>query len=297
MKHWLEAFRLRTLPLALASVFMGSVIAAYHGIFNEYVAVLTALTTVFLQILSNLANDYGDAASGADNEDRVGPRRAVQSGLIPAEKMKKAIIFFSFLALISGIALIVVGTRGLYLSYGVFFFLLGVVAIAAAIKYTVGKNPYGYRGLGDLFVFLFFGPVGVCGTYFLHTASLSVDVFLPAIAIGLFSSAVLNVNNLRDYENDKKSGKNTLVVKMGKKNAVIYHFMIIILAWLSLITFALLSDFKTIQYLFLLLLPISFIHLKAVLRDENESLDAQLKVQALTTFFVVILMGVALLIL
>ena len=216
-KNWLVAFRLRTLPLALSSIILGSMLAYADGIFSWPVAILAVTTTLFLQILSNLANDYGDSVSGVDNEHRVGPSRSVQGGAITASQMRRAVFLFAFLSLASGIGLIIVGTRGLQLESTLIYLVLGLGAIAAAIKYTVGKNPYGYQGLGDLFVFIFFGLVGVCGTYYLHTHQLPWDILLPAASVGLLSVAVLNLNNLRDRESDAASGKRTLVVKLGSE--------------------------------------------------------------------------------
>jgi len=288
IKPWIEAARLRTLPLALSSIITGSACAVYYGSFKWYIAILAALTTIFLQVLSNYANDYGDAVSGKDNEGRIGPQRAVASGEISKESMKKAVIIFSVLSLISGVSLSVIAFQsGIFV---LFFSLLGLAAIAAAIKYTVGKNPYGYNGLGDLFVFIFFGIVGVFGSFFLFGQQLEWQVLLPAICIGLLSVAVLNFNNMRDIENDAKTGKNTLAVKLGLKNAKIYQYLVVVTAFFVLIIFALVNNFELKQYTFLFLAPLFAQMMKKVIRiNKPVEFDPFLKKTAIGTFLLSIL--------
>jgi 1,4-dihydroxy-2-naphthoate octaprenyltransferase len=235
ISNWLSAFRLRTLPLAFSCIITGSFLAALYT-FKWEITLLALLTTLFLQILSNLSNDYGDTVHGADSADRIGPKRAVQSGKISKASMKMAMIVFALLALISGLLLLYIALDNVKTI--LIFLLLGLSAITAAIKYTAGKNPYGYKGLGDLFVFIFFGIVGVEGVFFLHTQAFSVNGLLPASAIGLLSVAVLNLNNMRDHVSDAKAGKNTLVVKMGFENAKRYHAALIILSFLCAHTFS-----------------------------------------------------------
>lgn len=230
LKLWIHAFRLRTLPLALTSIGMGSALASYNLSFSWSILWGAVLTTLCLQILSNLANDYGDYTNGADDDNRIGPTRAMQSGLITAEEMKKAIVYFVILSLVSGCSLLYIAFAEESISWlPVLFFLLGIACIAAAIKYTAGKNPYGYKGLGDVFVFIFFGWVGVCGTYFLMTKELTWEIFLPATTIGLFSTAVLNVNNIRDIQSDTMAGKKTWAMYLGAQHARLYHVIIIVL--------------------------------------------------------------------
>jgi 1,4-dihydroxy-2-naphthoate octaprenyltransferase len=243
---------------------------------------------VLLQILSNLANDLGDHQHGTDNSERVGPQRAVQSGAITPEQMRRAMLICGTLAFLSGCALI---TVALGLSFQTLAFLLiGLLAIGAAVKYTFGKNPYGYAGLGDISVFLFFGIVGVCGTFHLHTTQFAMPVLLPAIGIGLLSTGVLNVNNMRDIVNDEASGKRTLVVRMGPSNARIYHTLLIIGGMLGLVGFALMADLGWTMWLFLLTSPVFLMHLYRVWSTpEPRALDPQLKVLALTTFFTALL--------
>ena len=292
IKHWIKAFRLRTLPLSLSCIFLGSTLAMSEGHFNTIVFVLAIITTIFLQILSNLSNDYGDSIHGADNAERVGPARAVQSGVISSQQMKKAMIVFVVLSLISGIALVYEGTKDIDLGYGLLFILLGIAAIAAAIKYTAGKNPYGYRGFGDLFVFLFFGIVGVSGTYYLHHHELNTLLLLPASAIGFLSAAVLNLNNMRDRIPDEKAGKRTLVVHLGKERAKYYHLFLLSAANICALTFLLSKYESPKQFLFLIVLPIHFLNLKKVFSYTDPStLDPELKKIALSTLLFSVLLG------
>jgi 1,4-dihydroxy-2-naphthoate octaprenyltransferase len=261
---WIDAFRLRTLPLALSNTIIGSCLAAADNKFRWTVFGLAALTTVLLQIMSNMANDYGDFVNGKDTAERIGPKRMVQSGEITPKTMLRGIIVIGILCAVSGVSLILIGTTGMDITNLLIFGVLGLAAIAAAIKYTVGKNPYGYRGLGDIFVFIFFGLVGVIGTYFLHTQSYRWDLLLPASAIGFLSVGVLNMNNMRDYEQDKKAGKRTIVVAMGEKNAVYYHLFLVVGAALLTVVYTLLNYHSARQWLFVLSFPLLFLNLKKV---------------------------------
>ncbi|MGF1774991.1 1,4-dihydroxy-2-naphthoate polyprenyltransferase [Vibrio wakamikoensis] len=225
---WLDAARPKTLPLALVSIITGSALAFSKGEMSWSVALLALLTATLLQILSNLANDYGDAVKGTDNENRLGPMRAIQSGEVTQLEMKKAIILNVVLTVASGLFLVLHALESLQNILA--FIGLGVLAIAAAIAYTVGNKPYGYVGLGDISVFIFFGLLGVSGTYFLHTGHLDTLLFLPAIGCGLLAVAVLNVNNMRDIENDSACGKRTVAVRLGERKAKLYHFALLAVA-------------------------------------------------------------------
>lgn len=258
------------------------------------IAVLATATTVFLQILSNLANDYGDSKKGTDNANRVGPERAVQSGAISLREMKNGIIISSLLSLLSGIALIYIGLKDCNLAYLVLFFVLGIASIAAAIKYTLGKNPYGYAGLGDLFVFLFFGIIGVIGTYFLHTHNFELVLVLPATTIGLLSASVLNMNNMRDIKNDAESNKKTLVVKLGIRKSKTYHTMLILGAIISFTTYLILKESSYTFLICTIPLPILILNLKKVWSfKDNRELDPELKKLALSTFLLTLLFGIS----
>jgi 1,4-dihydroxy-2-naphthoate octaprenyltransferase len=211
-----------------------------------------------------MANDYGDFVNGKDTAERIGPKRMVQSGEITPKTMLRGIIVIGILCVVSGLSLILIGTTGMDITNLLIFGILGLAAITAAIKYTVGKNPYGYRGLGDIFVFIFFGLVGVIGTYFLHTQAFRIDLILPASAIGFLSVGVLNMNNMRDYEQDKIAGKRTIVVAMGEKNAAYYHLFLVAGAVILTIIYTLLNYHSSWQWLFVLSFPLLFMNLKKV---------------------------------
>ncbi|KOS05235.1 1,4-dihydroxy-2-naphthoate prenyltransferase [Flavobacterium akiainvivens] len=293
-KAWLEAARLRTLPLSVSGILVGSFYAYSQGFINWGVFSLALVTTLGLQILSNFANDYGDGVKGTDNEHRIGPQRAIQSGAISVQAMKKGIIITSLLTLAAAVILIYLSFGKENFAYSVFFFFLGLAAISAAIKYTVGSSAYGYRGLGDLFVFIFFGLVSVIGCYFLFAQKVDSLVILPAVSVGLLSVAVLNLNNMRDQVSDAMSGKNTLVVKMGAKVAKVYHYAVIITALSLTLAFALLNHFRPVQYIFTLAYIPFLIHIKTVVKNTvPRELDPELKKVALGTFFLSVLLCVA----
>lgn len=295
LKNWLEAFRLRTLPLALSCIGMGSFLAAFYGNFDLTVCIFSLTTTLFLQILSNLANDYGDSIHGADSDQREGPQRSVQRGSITSKAMFNSIIVFAILSFTSGLSLlhfsVGIGSKSFYI-----FLALGLAAIAAAIAYTNGKRPYGYSGLGDISVFIFFGILGVCGTYFLHAGSIEILIILPAISCGLFATGVLNVNNIRDIKSDKAAGKNSIPVRIGKKKAKIYHATILSIGVVAAIIFLLLTaNYKSILYL----VPTYFFfgkHLHSIFKsDSSQEFDPQLKFLALSTLLFVVLFGLSIL--
>jgi 1,4-dihydroxy-2-naphthoate octaprenyltransferase len=286
---WLDAFRLRTLPLSLAGIIVGSGYAYYTNHWDTTIFVFAMITTVLFQILSNLANDLGDSLKGTDNEQRVGPMRAVQSGQITKKQMKIAVTITSILSFSSAAILIKLGSKNLSTEFILFYFVLALLCILAAITYTIGKKAYGYLGLGDLMVLFFFGFVSVLGVYPLYAKSIDFILILPAFSIGLLSTAVLNLNNMRDIENDRTSNKNTLVVKIGSKNAKTYHSLLIIAAFWSQFSFVLLTE-KLILLISLIPFILLFIHLKTVRNNqEPRLLDPELKKVALSTFFMAIL--------
>ncbi|MNJ95085.1 1,4-dihydroxy-2-naphthoate octaprenyltransferase [compost metagenome] len=296
-KAWFEAARLRTLPLSVSGILVGSFYAfsQQKETYNWAILGFALLTTLGLQILSNFANDYGDGVKGTDNENRIGPKRAIQSGAITIKAMKQGIIITSILTLVAAIVLIYLSFGKDNFGYSLFFFFLGLASITAAIKYTVGGSAYGYRGLGDVFVFVFFGLVSVIGCYFLFAKQIDPLIILPAITIGLLSVAVLNLNNMRDQASDALSGKNTLVVKMGPQKAKIYHYSIIITALFLTLLFAILYGFKPLQYLFLVTYIPFIMHLKTVAKNTvPRDLDPELKKVALGTFFLSVLLCIVL---
>ena len=290
-KVWLQAFRLRTLPLALSCIAMGGFLASAAGAFQWNIFLLCVSTTIFLQVLSNLANDYGDSIHGADSADRKGPSRAVQSGAISAQQMRTAVIIFVILCLISGISLLLV-SFGVNWSAIFFFFGLGVLSIVAAIAYTVGRKPYGYIGLGDFSVLIFFGLVGVMGSYYLFTKQLTVYQLLPALSCGLFSIAVLNVNNIRDIESDFKAGKFSIPVRIGKEKAIIYHWFLLITGLFCAVLYCVLTYTSFWQFLFLASAPLFIKNGLAVSRKPSHELDPYLKQMALSTLVFVLLFGI-----
>ncbi len=289
-KAWVQAARLRTLPLSLSGIIVGTALATYHGHFSAVIFVLALLTTIGFQVISNFANDYGDGVKGTDNEDRIGPARALQSGIITRGSLKKGIIVSAILTLLIALVLIYKAFGLENLPYIVLFFALGLLSIWAAIKYTVGSNAYGYRGMGDLFVFLFFGLLGVLGSMFLFTKSLNYMALLPAASIGLLCVAVLNLNNLRDMVSDKKHGKITLVVKMGFDKGKIYHGFLIVMALLCFAAFIWVERFGVKSSFFMLAFVPLLIHLRKVVKTQNpKDLDPELKKVALSTFLLAVL--------
>jgi 1,4-dihydroxy-2-naphthoate octaprenyltransferase len=307
MKHWIEAARLRTLPLSVSGIMVGSLYALANPtrevltptqVFNWRIFGFAILTTLGLQILSNFANDYGDGIRGTDNDDRVGPKRAIQSGVISPAAMKRAIIITALLTLLSAIALIYFSFREDHIGYSVFFLVLGVLAIMSAIRYTVGNTAYGYRGYGDMFVFIFFGLVSTLGVNFLHSKQFDWQLVLPAAAIGLLSVGVLNLNNMRDEASDRKAGKNTIVVKIGGGAAKKYHYFLVVTAMVLVVIFAAIYNgvgFKYDQYLFLVAYFPLVGHLIRVRKNKDpRALDPELKRLAIATFLLSVLLSLSL---
>jgi len=292
---WFRAFRLRTLPLSFSSVILGSLMALYKNSFDGAILAGALLTTLFLQVLSNLANDYGDFVNGVDNEERTGPERSVQSGVISAKEMKAAIVLFSILSFASGIWLLLNAADNIEFGAITAFFVVGLLAIGAAIKYTVGKNPYGYQGFGDFSVFLFFGITGVAGTFYLHTAELSWLDLLPAVSIGALATGVLNLNNMRDIKNDRASGKRSLVVMMGFESARIYHVALLTAALASALAYTWINYASGYQFVFLITVPLIFQNAKVVLTTNRSSaLDQELRKLAFTTLLFSLTFGLGL---
>ncbi|WP_333695555.1 1,4-dihydroxy-2-naphthoate octaprenyltransferase [Flavobacterium sp.] len=304
MKHWIEAARLRTLPLSVSGILVGSFYALAKPtdtvltptqVFSWRIFILLLLTTIGLQVLSNFANDYGDGVKGTDNSDRIGPKRAIQSGVISPKSMKLAIFITALVTFIFSVLLIYFAFEFKYFYYSIFFLLLGIVAIASAIRYTVGKKAYGYKGFGDLFVFVFFGLVSTYGSYFMFSKYLDWTLLLPAIAIGFLSVGVLNLNNMRDEESDRKAGKNTIVVKIGGAKAKQYHYFLLITAMVLLFIFGIIQDFALDQYLYLIVFLPLISHIMRVKRNQNPAdLDPELKRLAISTFLVSLLLSLCL---
>jgi len=290
-KHYIQAARLRTLPLSVSGIIVGSGIAALENKFNLLVFLLAILTTIGFQVLSNFANDYGDGMKGTDDE-RVGEQRLIAAGLITPKQMKNAMISTSIITLLLALTLIYIAFGSENFIKSLVFFFLGIASIVAAIKYTVGESAYGYSGLGDVFVFLFFGLLSVLGSYYLYTHSLTNwNILLPAAAFGMLSTAVLNLNNMRDQIQDKKAEKNTLVVKLGSQKSKAYHFSLIIGALVLLIFYrSTLTTFSYKDWLFLVAFIPLVLNLKVVAKNIIFSeLDKELKKVALATFLCAVL--------
>ncbi|CAM1367412.1 1,4-dihydroxy-2-naphthoate octaprenyltransferase [Tenacibaculum soleae] len=312
LKNYIKAARLRTLPLSISGIIVGAFLGSYDSyllVYDKFIDTticmgrvplykssifwLAILTTIGFQVLSNFANDYGDGVKGTD-DNREGEARMVSSGAISPKQMKTAMIVTGVVTLFIALLLIYVAFGKENFMYSVIFFVLGVVSIVAAIKYTVGKSAYGYSGFGDVFVFIFFGLLAVVGTYFLYTKQLNLIIFLPAITIGLLSTAVLNLNNMRDINNDAKVGKNTLVVKIGSQKAKIYHYILIIGALITTLVYTLLQYKSPIQFIFLIAFIPLFLNIVTVAKNKIQSdLDGELKKVALSTFLYAILFGLS----
>ena len=305
LKTWIKASRPRTVLLSFSGVLLGGFLSLKTGPSTLRLAsgtagsgtllclLFCAITAVLLQVLSNLANDYGDFKKGTDSAKRVGPQREMQSGAITEKEMKRGLVVTAALCLISGALLIFVFARLTWQELAVFA-ALGIAAVLAALLYTLGKRPYGYRGLGDLFCFLFFGWAAVAGTFYLVTKTLDFSVLLPASAMGFLSNAVLNINNMRDYENDKASGKNSIVVKLGLEKAFVYHCLLIGGAFVCLTIYLILHHAAWYSYLFWLLFPLFLKDLIVIKKTKPELLDPFLGRQVRHGFLVVVVYGLLL---
>ena len=305
IKNYIKAARLRTLPLSVSGIIVGSSIGnqvlynhselshTSSSVLSTSTFWLAILTTIGFQVLSNFANDYGDGIKGSD-KNRTGEARMVSSGAITPSQMKSAMIITTIFTLTIALLLIYIVFGSDNFGFSILFFGLGIASVAAAIKYTVGNSAYGYNGFGDVFVFLFFGLLSVVGSYFLYAKEINLKIFLPAISIGMLSTAVLNLNNLRDREEDKKNNKNTLVVKLGKRKAKKYHYFLILGALVSALNYVFL-DFKSLYQLIFLIAFIPLIkNIKTVAQNAvSADLDSELKKVALSTFLFAILFGIS----
>ena len=283
--------RLRTLPLSLSGIVMGVLLAAAEYHVDPWTVLFLALTTVSLQILSNLSNELGDTLHGTDNDDRQGIHYSLQDGDMTVPQMKRLIAVVAAFCCIFGLLLIYFSFGKIFDWHPMTFVLLGAAAIWAAMHYTLGKDPYGYRGLGDLFVFLFFGIATVCGGYYLCAHEFpSWIILLPATAIGCFSVAVLNVNNIRDMKSDAAT-RVTVAMKLGEKRARIYQTVLIVLGWAAMLVYCSLRFFSIWHYLFVLTLPLFIIHLRGVWTRKDRALDPMLPLLVMSSFLFSLLAG------
>ncbi len=292
LKSYIRSFRLRTLPLSLSGVLLGSMLAYADYKFSYSVVLLIVLTTISLQIVSNLANELGDFRNGTDREDRQGPQYGIQSGNITEVEVKSLLRFFVVMSLCSAISLIYVSFGSLLNLEAILLGLLAVSAVMAAIKYTLGRSPYGYRGLGDIYVFIFFGLVAVLGSYFVCSHQIAnYYLVLPAISIGLLSTAVLNVNNMRDMKSDAKT-RTTIALRLGLRNARIYQTLLVVFAWVSMIVFCQFRFPDPWHYLFCITLPLFVIHIITIWKKKDADLDSSLPFLVLSTFAFALLTGI-----
>jgi len=290
---WISAMRLRTLPLSISGIILASCLADYNSVFEWRIFILAILTTLSFQILSNLANDYGDGVKGIDNDDRIGPERAIQSGKISPEELFNAIKINVLISIVLAFTLVFQAFGSKHFLLTLVFFILSLTSIVAAIRYTVGGGAYGYRGLGDIFVFLFFGLISVVGCYVLYAKTIDHVVFLPAITIGLLSTGVLNLNNMRDRISDEKSSKITLAVILGARKVKQYHFFLIISAIILSGLFGILYYTSPFNLIFMVAYIPLIMHLRKVKNNEDPKfLDPELKKLALTTVLLAVLMGI-----
>ena len=291
LKVWLQAARLRTLPLSLSGIIVGNGLAFSNVNFSWMIFILSLLTTISFQVLSNFANDYGDGVKGTDNDSRIGPPRILQLGLLSRKELKQGIQVCVFISLILAASLIFLTFGISNQLYSLIFIGLALGAVIAAIKYTVGSNAYGYRALGDLFVLTFFGGVSVLGSLFLQTKLFTVELILPAISIGLLSVGVLNLNNMRDIKTDKESNKITMAVLLGARFAKAYHLFLLLGAVLTAVLYV--KTNLEPSYLFMIAVLPMMIHLRRVLGYDNpKEFDPELKRLALYTFLFSILFSI-----
>ena len=294
-QDWIQAARPRTLPLAVSGILMGNFLAAHQGYFDLLIGGLALLTAILLQVLSNFANDYGDSVHGADNEERYGPERMVLSGAISFAGMKKGVIVAGAAALLSGVATLIASIEVIGWPAAILLFALGIASIIAAYEYTASANPYGYEGYGDVSVFLFFGLLSVGGGYTLQVGQLELWTLLPAFSVGLFSAGVLNINNLRDYDTDAKSDKKTVPVRLGLRQAKVYHLWLISLGVGFSLWYAAYAYQEWWQYLFLPVLSIFALNGRDIWQGETaEDFAPKLKQLSLMTFIYTLVFGTSL---
>lgn len=273
---WIDSFRIKTLPLALSAILVGNALAYWQQHFNVWIMLLTLLTASLLQILSNLANDYGDAVKGTDNADRIGPLRGIQKGTITLKQLRTALIINLAICIVSGLALLTLACNTLA-EFGQFI-LLGLLSVVAAMTYTMGKKPYGYIGLGDISVLIFFGLVSILGSYYLQTKQFEFFLIFPAVGCGLFSVAVLNINNLRDVDSDTQHNKRTFIVLIGARAGCYYHAALLTFAYLLLAHFSFYYLRTIWSYLFLLTMPFAGMHIYKVFKYHSTPAIANLLV-------------------
>ncbi|WP_185857747.1 1,4-dihydroxy-2-naphthoate octaprenyltransferase [Blattabacterium cuenoti] len=293
LKHWIYAARIHTLPLSFSGITLSYLISKSRT--NECITtsyILCIITALLLQILANFSNDYGDSITGVDNIKRIGPKRTIQRGLISLSEMKKAIFILSILSFLSGVTLLYNSIKNIFIF---FLYFIGIfICIYSSIKYSIGDYPYGHKvGMGDLFVMICFGFFSVGGSSFLYTHTLCMDMFFLSLSIGFLNVGVLNVNNMRDLENDYESGKYTMAVWLGIKYAKLYHVFIILFSIFFGGYFIFLNQKNTYQWLFFIFISILLIfHIrKIILIKEKKLFNLELKKLVILTFLYVFSIG------
>ncbi len=285
--------RLRTLPLSLAGIVMGLMLASIEHNVPWYVFVLTILTTVSLQILSNMSNELGDWLNGVDSTERQGPNYSLSQGGMTVDNLQSCIRIMELVCCLFGLGMIRASFKTVLCIEGELLVALGALAIWAAMHYTLGNRPYGYRGLGDIFVFIFFGLVPVTGGYFVAAHSIDPTTLLPGAAIGLFSVGVLNVNNIRDMKTDAMN-RVTVPLKLGEKRAKTYHTILICSGWILLLCYSLLKADSLFAYIYIVALPLHIIQVIGVWKRHDRALDPMLPLLVISTFILAILFGLGL---
>ena len=293
IKSMIRSMRLRTLPLSLSGIVLGVFLASKTSALNWLSVLLLFLTAVFLQILSNLSNELGDALHGENPAERQGIAYPIQTGEVTTEQLRRMVVIFAALSAVTGLGMIWASFGSLIGLKQALFVLLGACAIVAALRYTLGRRPYGYRGLGDIAVFIFFGLVTVCGAYYLMTTTLPpASILLAASSIGCLSVAVLNVNNIRDMKSDAAT-RRTVALRLGLRGARIYQTCLIVGAWLMMAAFLLINKVKPAGAIFILTMPVFCLHLKGVWTRTDRELDPMLPMLVMGTFLFALLSGIA----
>jgi len=291
LSAYMASFRLRTLPLSVAGILSGTLLACAEGEFHTLRFVLAVVTVLLLQILSNVANELGDTLHGTDRDDRKGMTYSLQSGALTVADLRRLIVRLVVLSAVSGVALIASSFDALFSREGIAMLVLGGCAILAALGYTLGRRPYGYMGLGDLFVFLFFGLLSTMGAFFLMTGRMDAAVALPAAACGLLSVGVLNINNMRDADTDCKT-RITIPVLIGERCAKIYQTLLEALPLAALAAYCVIRDSRWPAYLFLLFVPMFAVHIYGVWRSTDRQLDRRLPELSVLTLALCICFGI-----
>ena len=294
IRAWISAFRPRTLFLAAAGVILGSGLALHVDRLDLTTALLTLTTALLLQLLSNLANDLGDYVKGTDRTgERVGPTRSVQSGVISVLKMKIGIGITALITMVFGLILLLRLFHTIGFLAIVIFFFVGFFSLVAALFYTLGSRPYGYIGLGDFFAFLFFGPIAVMGTYYLQAQLIDLGSVYPSIGMGLLSTMILNVNNMRDIKNDAKSGKRTIAVRLGLANAKVYHTVLMLVMFSCFLIYSFLyANSPWYRFAYVAVYALQIVLLSQIFNKEGKDLDPYLRKTALSAFLIGVLFSV-----